>query len=366
MKRLIALALAGCLILCGCGKEPAEETTQATTASTTQTTAPVTETTQAPTTEATEPATEPTLPANANPLTGEMLDAPNTDRPYAIMINNHKEALPHCGISEAEVLYEVPVEGGMTRYMAIFLDPSQAKAIGSVRSARPPFVQIVQAYDAIYSSAGGMDVVMDQISDGGVDYLNALKYDGSYFYRDKARRNAGVALEHTMFITGEDLEALAQKNGYRTTRSDGQAYGFRFDETAAFDGDSAETIHISFRSGGKTTDCTYSEEKGGYTLYQQSRDYVDGNTGELVVFRNVLILECESYPMNNDIHVYVENVGEGPGYYARDGKLIPITWSRESEDSPFVYKTADGSPLSMGVGTTYCALIVDGSPVEYK
>lgn len=362
MKRFFALTLAACLILCGCGQQAPDETT---TAATTETTTAPAETTQA-TTEATEPSTEPTMPEDVNPLTGEALDAPSNDRPYAIMINNHKAALPHCGISEADVLYELPVEGGMTRYMAIFLDPSQAKAIGSVRSARPPFVQLVQAYDAIYSSASGMDIVLNQISDSGVDYINALKYDGSYFYRDQARRNRGVSLEHTLFISGENLEALAQKNNLRTTRIEGQTYGFHFDEAAPFNGDTGETITISFQSDGKQTKCTYSEDKGGYTLYQQSRDYVDGNTGELVVFRNVLILEGECYPMNNGSHQYIENVGEGPGYYARDGKIIPITWSRESEDSPFVYKTADGTELNMGVGTTYCALIADGSPVEYK
>lgn len=363
MKRLLALMLALCLVLCACGQSEAEETTEATTETTTEAT--VQATTEA-TTETTEAPTEPdVLPANVNPLTGETLDAESNDRPYAIMINNHKEALPHCGVSQADVVYETRVEGGMTRFMAIFLDPSKAEAIGSVRSCRPPFVELVQAYDAIYSSASGADNVIAMINEGGVDYLNALN-DGKYFYRNQARLNAGIAYEHTLFISGEGLESLAADKGIRTTRNDGQTYGFNFNETAPFEGGAASKITISFQSGGKTTTANYNAELGAYTLYQQGLDYVDGNTGELVEFRNILVLEGSTFINANGVHVHMETVGEGPGYYARDGKIIPITWSRENIDAPYVYKTADGSELNMGVGKTYIAIITDGSPVAYE
>ena len=370
MKRWIALMIALCLVLPGCGQEAAEETTAATEAATEVSTEATTEAATQPTTEApTEPPTEaPTepapLPANVNPLTGETLEADSNDRPYAIMINNHKAALPHCGVSGADVIYEIPVEGGMTRFMAIFMDPSQTEHIGSVRSARPPFVDIVQGYDALYSSASGDQTVRNQIASAGVDYLNGLTT--SRFYRDQKRLNSGYALEHTLFVDGDGLEKFAADKGMRTTRKEDQRYGFYFDDSAPFDGESAEKIVISFQSGGKTTTCHYDADAGAYTLYQQKQDYIDGNTGDLVEFRNILILEAESHVMENGVHVHMENVGEGSGWYARDGKLIPITWSRESLSSPYVYKTAQGDYLSMGIGTSYIALITHGAPVQYE
>lgn len=370
MKRILIIALALCLLLCGCGgnEETTETTTEATTAAPTTetTTEAATETTAAPTTETagvTEPAAQ-----YYNLLSGEPMEQEDNRRPFAIMINNHKAALPHCGISAAEVVYETQVEGGLTRYMAIFSDPTAAGAIGSVRSARPPYISIVQAYDAIYSSASGATEVLRTIYAADLDYINGTSYDGTYFTRSQERLRQGVAYEHTMFIDGEDFMTLAkEKKGFRVTRDESvTTYGFRFDDAVSYDGETANTIDIGFHSGGKYTTASYDAAEGVYNLYQYKQDYIDGNTGEKVDFRNVLILEGDSYYINSGKHVYMETVGEGPGYYARDGKIIPITWSRESEDAPYVYKTADGEELTMGVGKTYIALIEDGSPVEYE
>lgn len=365
MKRLFVWMLVLCLMLTACGGS-AEETTAET--EFTIATPEVTEGFVIPTEEATE-ATEPPVeadPDQINPLTGETLEESSNARPFAIMLNNHKAALPHHGVSQADVVYETLVEGGMTRYMALFTDVASVSDIGSVRSCRPPYVGIVQAYDAIYTSASGDQSVLNTITSQGVDYINALVYEGSYFYRNQSRLNQGIAWEHTLFITGEDFYQLALDKEMRTTRKEGQTYGMTFDDTVVYEGDSANTVKIYFQKNGKTTTCNYDEEKGGYTLYQNGLDYVDGNTDELVVFRNVLVLEAESYIMSNGVHVYMENVGEGAGYYARDGKIIPITWSRAGEDEPYCYKTADGEELVLGVGTSYIAVITDGAPVEYE
>ena len=372
MKRLFVWMLVVCLMLTACGSGTEETTeaaqTEAAAEETAQVTEEVPETTEFPTEVATEPTEPPVeeIPGTVNPLTGETLAEPSNARPFAIMLNNHKAALPHHGVSQADIVYETLVEGGMTRYMALFTDPANAGPIGSVRSARPPYVGFCQAYDALYSSASGMDNVLGMVTGGGVDYLNALVYEGSYFYRNQSRLNQGIAWEHTLFIDGEDFYQLAVDKGMRTTRKEGQTYGFTFDDAVAYEGAAANTAKIYFQKNGKTTTCTYDAEKGGYTLYQNGLDYVDGNTGEKVVFRNVLVLEAESYVMSNGIHVYMETVGEGPGYYLRDGVMVPITWSRATEADPYAYKTADGQELVMGVGTSYIAVISDGSPVEFE
>jgi hypothetical protein len=62
----------------------------------------------------------------------------------------------------------------------------------------------------------------------------------------------------------------------------------------------------------------------------------------------------------------VETTGSGSGWYARDGKMIEITWSRENEDVPFTYTDAEGNPISFGVGKSYIAFIPSDSPVEFQ
>ena len=298
-----------------------------------------------------------------DPLTGEAVAQESDSRPYAIMLNNHKDALPHCGVGAAGVIYETCVEGGMTRYMALFSDPAAAGPIGSVRSARPPFVDIVHGYDAIYSSASAAQNVLDMISEQDLDYINALS--SGYFYRDEERLEY-MAYEHTLFIEGKDLVKLAQENGMRLNRKPDASYGLTFDDSAAFGGAPAERIDISFQDGGKQTHAVYDPQKNAYTLNQYDMEYVDGNTDEPVLFRNVLILNANRWVLSNGVHVQMDTVGEGTGYYARDGKLVPIKWSRSDVSDPFTYTYEDGKPLTFGVGKTYVAVIQDGAPVEYE
>lgn len=367
MKRLFVWMLVLCLMLSACGT--AEETTEATE------TTPVTEETvqyDGPT-EPTDPpyegTTAPTEPPVAvdpntfNPLTGEKLEQPGNARPYSIMINNSSEALPHLGTSQASIIYETLVEGGITRMMAIFLDPANVGPIGPVRSTREVYVSVMQAYDTIHSSAGGSTVGINNLAAINWDYINGL--NSGYFYRDQERL-ARVALEHTMFIKGENLVKLANDFGYRTTRMEATDYGLHFDDEVALEGETANTIRIRFQNGGKSTVCNYDSESGMYTLYQKDRDYIDGTTGELVPFRNVVILHADTYLKADGVHTYVEAVGSGNGYYARDGKIVPITWSRESDSAPFIYKLADGTDVTFGVGTSYIAIIDDNGPVEFE
>ncbi len=357
MKKYIITLMALCLVLSGCGKDTPETSpsTQPPSSAAAETTAPP----------ATEPAPTETAPkpaAAVNPLTGEQLEKKNDGRLYAIMLNNHEDSLPHHGVGAADVVYETCVEGGMTRFMGIFSDPAKAGPIGSIRSARPPFVDIIKGYDAVYCSAGGMQNVLDTIAERNIDYLNALTSD--YFYRDSERLEH-LAYEHTLFVKGEDLVHFAEDLDYRQSRGERTEYGFVFDESIPFGGEPANQIEISFQDGGKQTICNYDEQLNAYTLNQYELDYVDGNTKQKVPFRNVLILNANRWVLSNGIHVQMDTVGEGTGYYARDGKIVPIKWSRKDVDAPFVYTYADGKPLSFGVGKTYVAVIQDGAPVEF-
>ena len=161
MKRILSLVLAIMLLLAlgGCNKKQAEETTSAPPETTVATEPPVTEvpTTVPATTEAQTEPTEEIVPELCNPLTGEPLDAPYTARPYSVMINNMISALPQHGVSQADMVYEVLAEGGITRCFALFTDIQSVEKLGSIRSARPYYVDLAYSYDSIYVHAGGSE-----------------------------------------------------------------------------------------------------------------------------------------------------------------------------------------------------------------
>lgn len=364
MKKLIACTLALMLLLSACGGKPAE-TTVPTTEPAIETTVP---TTAAPTTEpTTAPTAEPTEPPvlYRNPLTGEALDAPEEGRVFAVMINNHSAALPQSGVGGADIIYEILAEGGVTRMMALFTHPEDAGVIGPVRSLRPYYLNIMRGYDAIATSAGGSTEADNMVYNLGYNRINGIGGTGAgYFYRDSWRRsNRGY--EHSLMITGEDLEKAAQAMDFATTASE-QDYGLAFGEEPMTAGEDAGKIVVSFRSGGKTTTLTYSAEDGFYTAYQQNRDFTDSNTDEKVPFENVLVLFAETSVTDNEGHLSVQTTGEGDGYFARDGKIISIRWSRDSEADPFSYTDESGKAVEFGVGKTYAAVIPTGSPVEYS
>lgn len=360
MKRFFALILALSLLLCACGSKPAETTAPTTVPETTVpvTTAPP-ETTVPPTTEATEPP-----PVDTNPLTGEALEEITDLRPTAIMINNLVKAVPQCGISKADIIYEIVAEGSVTRFMAIFHDLSDVDVIGPVRSVRPYFVRVAQHYGAILSSAGGSDEAYDLIDSLDYDYLNALTNSGSYFYRD-AWRKENKGFEHSLMTTGEKLIKATEKRGVNATMEDAD-YGFHFDDSVTITGETANEINVWFYNNGKKTTMKYDAETGLYAMNQHGAASVDGNDDSPVTFRNIVVLEANTKVKDKKGHLEVQMTGSGEGWYARDGVIIPIQWSRESNSAKYVYKDLEGNVIHFGVGKSYIAIVPDGSPFSYK
>ncbi len=371
MKRILILTLALTLLLCGCTAKPEPTTVPTTAAPTTE--APTTEapTTEAPTTEAptTEATTEPVV-LYRSPLTGEPLDAPLTNRPYGVVINNIRAAQPLHGIGDADMLFEIVAEGGgsITRCLALYGDPAGVEKIGSVRSARTYLINLARAYDAIFVHAGWSQYAKDLLRSTKWPFLNGLYGNASaYYYRDQARLNAGYALEHTYFTTGDNIIAYAQAQKHRTDAKF-DSYELSFAEDAAPNGETANTITVSFYKNGKRTEMAYDAEAGCYYGTQHwssaSEAFADANTGEKVPFENVIILYAKT--TTDGYRMFAELEGTGTGFFACGGKLIPIKWSRSSATAPFVYTAEDGTPLTLGIGKSYVAILPKGSPVEYK
>ena len=109
-----------------------------------------------------EPAAEPEVeplpdvPTGTNPLTGLPIEPEYEQRrPVAVMLNNLKKAQPQLGNSQADIIYEVPAEGGITRMLAVYQSLEDVGSIGSIRSARPYYIELALGHDALYVHAGG-------------------------------------------------------------------------------------------------------------------------------------------------------------------------------------------------------------------
>ena len=372
MKRLLCLLLVLCLALTGCGKKTAEvpATAPATEA---PTTAPTTEATEPPTTEATVPPTEepkPTEPpAPMNPLTGEILEEEYTGRPVAFSLNNISDCLPQYGLQHLDWMFEVETEGGITRCVGIMTDPIKADAVGPIRSCRTYFLNISVSYNAPLFHCGGSiyaDSNQYSISESldSWDHVNE-KADGYYFYRDEYRYDyLDYDWEHTLFTSGEQMVEAMEDYGYNPAGNEPVSYGYQFSQDPSLEGEAAESVQIRFR-GDKTTTMEYDAASGLYLAHQYGEDWIDGETEENASFRNVLVILAEQ---SNKLtkrgnHSFYAMDGSGDGYFAVDGKMIPVKWFHEGVEGPFRFTLEDGTtPITLGVGKTYCAIIdVTGS-----
>lgn len=365
MKRLFSLTLVLCLLLAGCGGQAEPETTAAPT--TVATTAPTTEPTTEPTTVPTTVATEAPV-VYTHPLTGEILDAPMENRIFGVTINNVPDAIPHYSVNDADLFFEMFVNDYSTRGFALYTNVGDVSSIGSLRSMRMNFTDIAQAYDAIAVYAGGSDKVLSDASKSGIDRIHVGNVSEDFSYRDSDRRSSGVAYEHCLFVKGAEMLAWAQNNGYRVTQDADKDYGLHFTENAApANGEDATTINIAmnYRSYiSKKNVMTYNAETGKYAYNQYGKDMVDGITGEPEEFKNVIIMLAEV--KNIDVYHVANLQTSGEGYFACDGKIIPILWSHESETDPFTFTLTDGTPLEMGIGNSYICITPLESEISWE
>ncbi|MCD7821094.1 MAG: DUF3048 domain-containing protein [Clostridiales bacterium] len=379
MKKVLSLALvlAMLLAMAGCATAQAEEPEESAEASVVEVEAePVVEEDES------EPEEEAFDWSYINPLTGEATEEDiSNNRPIAIMLNNIKQALPQYGNSQADVLYEVPEEGGITRIMALYQDVTDVGAIGTIRSTRPYYVRLAVAADSILVHAGGStaayNVIKDYMEKYGLvdlDYLSKGTRTADIFYRDSSRLASGYASEHTLFTTSDNIQTYLEEHSdeIRLEHKDDYEYVHYFveDGTPA-NGDTAESINVSF-SGYKGTTFTYDSEAGNYKVSEFDSAYVDGATGSQVSVENVVIIQTTIEALNDaKNHVAVHLTGTGSGYFACNGKYEKITWQKDKAKYTYQFYDEDGNVVDLGVGKTYVCIVgterditVDGVVLE--
>ena len=281
-----------------------------------------------------------------------IIDINSDTRPYAVMINCHGEALPQAGLDNAYMVYELMVEGGITRMMALFKDVNVSK-IGSVRSARTQYLDYVYENDAIYAHAGGAEDALKRIASEGI---NDVDVDGQYGFRDTTLNRAW---EHKLFTSTDLIKQGANNRGYRTTTEIHSLLNYSADEIdlSTYEGSSvANNVSIKY-SDYRTSNYVYDSENKVYLRKMNNTDNIDLVTGKQYTVKNIIIygINYSGYCDHGYCaYVKIDNVGSGEGYYVSDGYSIPITWSKSGKNEKTIYKVkATGEELKVNDGNTY-------------
>ncbi len=293
---------------------------------------------------------------NINPLTGlEMDKSKLCDRPIAVMINNFHKGQPLHGISQADIAYECLIEGGITRIVGIFKDISGVKSVGTVRSARPYFINLAKSHDAIYFHLGGSTIAYEILKTNYIDSVNFITNE-QYMWRDAERRK-NLGLEHSALSSGELILKAVSDKKFRRTLADNYTYTPKFgDDSQVLSGSDANKLTVKF-SGYKSTVFDYDAESKSYLISQFGKPQFDASENKQNSKPNIIVIQTDIHNIGQTELVEMKLVGSGTGKYMSNGKIMDLTWSRNNDDEPIQYFTNNGKPLVMNPGKIYVCVI---------
>ena len=304
---------------------------------------------------------ESSLPAyDADPLTGDVRRSDG--RIVGVMVNNisntqRQNARPQRGLGTADLLIESKVEGGISRFCAVYYDANAIPEVGPLRSGRDQFLQLLMPWQALYYHDGE--------SAPCTKFINVYNYSGlniggkSYFntpthphvaHRDSRGRN--VAYEHTEFTSGAEIRQAAANAGIGLKYPYESTFFYFTDyrtgaENKMADAASGKTVNIVHSDGYKTS-FHYNRREHTYKMSMYSRaagafeDSVDELTGKQLSFTNLLV--CFA------------GIADYPG---DSGGVQRGTWQKASPEHPLKAYAADGTEFCFNRGKTYLAIVDD-------
>ena len=308
--------------------------------------------------------TQKEVPANQNLLTGvgDLSEGAIGKRPVAVMVNNVQKAMPQYGVSQADLIFEIPVEGDATRFMALYGDYTKVPQICPIRSCRYYFPALSQGFDAFYVNWGIDDTIADYLQALDLDQIEGITNTGGLFGRDQEKLGQGYAVEHTGFFDGTRLVSYIESKGLRTDLKEekkGAAFLFNgMDEQLKPEGSDCTKVDVQF--GAQSSTFTYDAEKKVYLKQINGTPQTDAKTGEQLAFTNVLVLETEISVRDEVGHKQIDWDGgaNAKGYYISNGGVQEIRWSKDenNEESYLRFYDLNGNEIKINRGKSYIAL----------
>ena len=307
------------------------------------------------------PSSTVTVPAPAGPpcpLTGAPSAGGVPQRPaIAVKIDNYPDARPQSGLDKADVVFEEPVEGLITRFVAVF-QCQQAASIGPVRSAREVDVQILdQLSHPLFFHVGGIDPVLSMISAADDDNLD-LGYHSSI-----VTHPAGRYAPYDTYMSTAGGWSLAPSN----TAPPQPLFTYGANPPA---GAPITSINIPFSPTNNGT-WTWNAGLGQWQLsYGGAPAMLSDGTQiaatNLVVERVSVTYGPYVENAGGGLEVQSHLIGSGPLTVLRGGQAITGTWQRPSLSSQTTLTAADGTVIPLAPGNTWVEIVPTSVNVTTK
>lgn len=302
-----------------------------------------------------------------------IVDEDSNQRPIAVMIDNNIGNGRHAGLQESYINYEIIVEGGLTRIMAVFKD-KDVSLIGPVRSSRHYFLDYALESDVIYAHYGWSTYAQNDIKSLGVNNINGL-YDETPFWRDKT-----IAAPHNVFTSTEKLYAYAKQKNYNTTTTNWKLLNYTTDEVN-LNNPISTTTQVNPETGEKekvpvtrddlltansvvipysyyqTRSYTYDAERKVYLRFMNDTPHIDKSSGQQLYYKNIIIEQVRNSQLDSEGRQDLDTTGSGNGYYITNGYAVPIYWTKSSRSAKTIYTYSDGSEVEINDGNTFVQIM---------
>lgn len=293
-------------------------------------------------------------------LSGEKCEKAKT-RPVAVMMSGDMETRPLSGIGEADLVFEMPVvDNGVTRLMAVF-QCHQPTEIGSVRSARTDFIPWVQGLGAIYAHWGGESDALKKLNSGIVDNIDAMKYEGIYYYR-----KAKLRPPHNGFTGFSLIDQANVKLGYNLEKS---VVAYQHEQPTT---NNPEPRQVGYGAGQQPTtqieppqiyegnfavQWKYQPAGHSYLRWRGEKAEIDLNTSKQVEASNIVLLKTTWSPVSKD-YINVKTIGSGEATVYKNGGTISGTWEKRGATDRLVFYDSAGQEIKFAVGKIWIETLI--------
>jgi hypothetical protein len=277
-------------------------------------------------------------------------------RPLVIKVANDPAARPQSGMAQADLVLEIPVEGGITRYALVFQSQDPSK-VGPVRSARQSDLNYLPALHAILAHVGASEAVTQMVRDAAKS--GAFVDIDEFQHADAFERVAGKVAPYNAYTSGSKIRDAAGDAG----RARVDVPGLQFDASVGkAQGKETTTFAIPYTGAGKVT---YTFDAGSYHRTQGGQVTMDAEAKKEVTPDNVVVIKTEvkEIPGTADVtgapSVDFRATGTGAVVILRDGKRFDGTWTRGGNTDMYRFRDSAGAVIPLKPGLTWIHIVPD-------
>lgn len=288
-----------------------------------------------------------------SPLTGLEVEPALAKRPVTgVIIENSPEARPQSGLSKAGIVFESRVEGGITRFLALYQEQSPEK-IGPIRSVRRNHIDFLLGFDAAIAHVGGSGQALARIRNENVKDLDQFQNPEAY-----ARSNARYA-PHNMYSSREKLLQVHEKKGYTSSSYD----SFVRKTPKPLKTPDVTSINASISSPLYNSRFEYDKATNSYKRFLAGAPHIDELTNTQIQ-PDVVIALVADYRRDGIYSAYT-TTGSNSAYIFQDGTVTKGIWEKPTTTSNFRFGDANGLPIGINPGKTWIVLVRQGNEIRY-